>query len=110
MLNGCFGNTKVSVADIDGIARQNGRCLFLEKKFRRGCLDQPQIWTINALVAQGNTVIAIWCEDPRGTDIFQIRVWGLTGYDSRSVIPASLEDFRTAVKTWWNSVYEEGKI
>ncbi len=66
MLDGCFGETKVSPGDIDGVAYQNGVCLFLEKKFPNGALQKPQVSMINSLVRQGNSVIAVWCRKPDG--------------------------------------------
>jgi len=110
MLDGCFGTTKVTPGDVDGIIRQNGKCLFLEKKYPAGWLSEPQVWTFEALVAQGNAVVVFWCEKPDGTDISLMRVWGIEGYDSSSRVQATLDDFRAAVKKWWVSVYQPGKL
>lgn len=32
ILDGCFGNTKIGVSDIDGVVERNGHTLFLETK------------------------------------------------------------------------------
>jgi hypothetical protein len=105
MLNGCFGLTKVSAGDIDGVAYQNGKCLFFEKKFPGGLLEQTQIRVINSLVSQGNSVIAIWCEKPDGSDIKYMRVWGVKDYDPEQRFQAGLADFRAAVSVWWRYQY-----
>jgi hypothetical protein len=109
MLDGCFGNTKVSPSDFDGYIRQNGRFLFLEKKFPNGILERAQIMAINTAVGQGNSVIAIWCENQDGTDISYMRVWGMPEYDPDRRFQASLDDFRAAVKLWWGRVFT-GKL
>jgi hypothetical protein len=105
MLDGCFGKTTVGGSDVDGVIYQNGRCLFLEKKFPRGIIEQPQIRMINALVNQGNSYIAIWCEARDGSDIASMRVWGVEGYDSAVRFNGCLADFRDAVRKWWGSVH-----
>lgn len=109
MLDGCFGDTKVGGSDVDGVIYQNGKCLFLEKKFPRGILEQPQIRMINALVAQGNSYITIWCEARDGSDISYMRVWGLSDYDPKDRFKAGLGDFRAAVHLWWAYQYV-GKV
>jgi hypothetical protein len=105
MLNGCFGKTTVGGSDVDGVVYQNGKCLFLEKKFPRGILEQPQIRMINALVGQGNSYIAIWCESGDGSDIEYIRVWGMPEYDSEHRFQGALDDFRAAVGIWWTRTH-----
>jgi hypothetical protein len=110
MLNGCFGDTRVSASDLDGWIHQNGRVLFLEKKFPNGDIDERLKRTIGSLVQQGNSMIVIWCEEPDGSDISKMRVFNVIGYDSKFRVDATLADFRMAVQTWWQSVYEPGKV
>lgn len=105
MLDGCFGNTNVTPSDWDGYVRQNGRFLFLEKKFTYGIIERAQMMAIETAVAQGNSVIAIWCERTDGKDISYMRVWGMREYDPTVRFEASLADFRAAVKLWWGRVY-----
>jgi hypothetical protein len=110
MLDGCFGETRIRASDIDGVVHQNGKCLFLEKKYIHGCLEPPQVRAIETLVGQGNSVIAFWCSKTDGSDTMYMRVWGVPGYSSQERFEASIEDVRTAVKTWFDGVYEDGKI
>lgn len=108
MLDGCFGKTKVKASDIDGCVYQNGSTLFLEKKFPKGWVDEPQMRAINALVKQGNSFIVIWCAASDGSDLSMMRVFGIEGYDPETRVAATLEDFRTAVQKWWNANYKSG--
>lgn len=110
MLDGCFGKTRVKASDIDGVVYQNGRFLFLEKKFPLGYVDQPQMRAIRTLVEKGYSWIVFWCERSDGRDISMMRVFGIEGYDSTKRISATYEDFRAAVKAWWTEVYEPGCV
>lgn len=110
MLNGCFDETTVSGSDVDGVIHQNGKCLFLEKKFPNGFIAPPQMRLITSLVYQGNSFIVFWCEQPDGSDLSSMRVFGISGYPTNARTPATLKDLRTAVKAWWNSVYARGKV
>lgn len=112
MLSGCFGSTKINegISDLDGVVYQNGKCLFLEKKFPKGFLSEPQVRMINTLITQGHSFIAIWCERSDGTDISFMRVWGITGYDPTIRSSATLSDFRNAVKKWWKASYQRGMV
>jgi hypothetical protein len=110
MLNGCFGATRVSACDVDGLVYQNSRCLFLEKKFPAGFINEPQMRQITSLVYQGNSYIVFWCEQPDGSDISSMRVFGVDGYHCNARTASNLKGLRDAVKTWWSSVYEKGKI
>jgi hypothetical protein len=105
MLDGCFTGTTVRPSDVDGFVHQNGKCLFIEKKFPRACIEPPQLRAIDTLVYQGNSVIAIWCTQTDGSDISKMRVWGIPGYPLDKWIDASLDDFRCAANRWWRLVY-----
>lgn len=105
MLDGCFGITKVSPSDIDGVVYQSGKCLFLEKKFPIGVIGPPQLRMINSLISQGNSMIAIWCQSKDGSDISYMQVWGVKGYDQNLRTKACLDDFRAAVCAWWRAAY-----
>src|SRR5216684_1480878 len=105
MLDGCFGDTRVKPSDIDGYIYQRGKCLFIEKKHPNGWITSPQLRSIEGLVLQGNSFVAIWCTRTDGADISLMRTWGIPGYPESRPFEASLEVFREAVKAWWKMVY-----
>jgi hypothetical protein len=109
MLDGCFGDTKVKPSDGDGQVHQNGAILFLEKKFPNAVIEPPLRRTIDTHIRQGNSFIAFWCEKKDGSDISKMRVFGIEGYDS-DMREATLQDFRAAVKKWWQAHYQSGKV
>jgi hypothetical protein len=110
MLKGCFHPYHDLVSDLDGYTHQNGRFLFLEKKFPDAVLEPPAMRAFRSMVAQGNAAIIIWCEKADGSDISAMRVFGLPGYNSEVRVTAKLEDFRDAVKQWWKATYVPGKM
>ena len=110
MFDGCFSPTRVSVSDVDGMVHQAGKHLILEKKNQQGVLEPPQVRSLQSHAAKGDTGIAFWCDDPLGTDISGMRVFGMNGYDSTIRIKATLEDVRYTVRQWWTATYKPGRV
>jgi hypothetical protein len=65
-LNGCFGQTKIKVSDVDGIVERNGQILFIEGKPPgfQPMEGQMRLW--RGLAGRGIYVLVLWgeAEDP----------------------------------------------
>lgn len=95
ILKGCFGDTNVQVADIDGVVERHGWVLVLEHKGFGVPLKKGQEITYRALAAQGNAVI-----------IFDstIALWGkITVFWGKreEEYQGSLAKLRELVSAWW---------
>lgn len=98
ILDGCFGKTRIRPSDIDGFVERRGTCLFLEGKGLDAPLTQGQAIGYLTLARQGNTVIVFW---GKGKAIARMRV--ITRGDPGVVQPATLNDLRRAVATWYQN-------
>ena len=96
ILDGCFGQTRIRPSDIDGFVERRGTCLFLEGKGQDVPLTTGQAIAFSTLAKQGNTVIVFWGKD---RDISKMRI--ITRSDPGVVKSCSLDDLRSAVKTWY---------
>lgn len=96
ILDGCFGQTRIRPSDIDGFVERRGVCLFLEGKGTDAHLTTGQAIAFSSLAKQGNTVIVFWGKDRA---ISRMRV--IKQRDPGIVKPSSLEDLRSAVKSWY---------
>lgn len=102
MLDGCFGDTKIKVSDLDGWIHQRGKFLFFEKKGPNAIIKWPQLRAFKSMVAQGNSVIAFWCGTPHGKDINSIWTWNIPSFpDERR--PGTLDDVRRATAAWFEA-------
>jgi len=96
ILDGCFGTTKIKPSDIDGFIERKGVCLFLEGKGTHASLTTGQAIAFSTLAKQGNTVIVFWGKDHA---ISKMRV--ITKSDPGIVKECTLDDLRSAVKSWY---------
>lgn len=63
ILDGCFGNTRISPTDIDGFVERNGHFLILEAKSPRASVPRGQELTFKALQATNLfAIIIVWGE------------------------------------------------
>lgn len=101
MLRGCF-TRGIAVGDADGIAEANGRLLLLDRKSLQASrsFKTGQLRMFRAFARRGDTAIVFWCDDPAGTDIADIRVYG-PGRDGRLLNDPSLERLRHEVVRWF---------
>jgi hypothetical protein len=107
ILLGCFSEERRvdgRTGDIDGFVHQGNSVLFLEKKSIGVGLSGPLVRAFNTLAAQGNSAIAVWYDEPDGSDICRMMVWGIDGYKNEFA-SATITDFRTAVRAWWTKNY-----
>lgn len=103
MLDGCFGQTKISPTDIDGMVERKGVCLFLEHKRNGAALTQGQARAFETLARQGNTIIVFWGE---GKAVQKLRV--IRPGNLGCVRDATLDSLRKEVSDWYHAV--EGGI
>lgn len=98
ILDGCFGNTKVSPTDIDGVVERNGYILVLETKLRNVPLPVAQERAFKALVQHNNaTVIVVWGEQGRPE---QLRVYSRMFPEGRDEA-GGLDRLRQLVSRWF---------
>lgn len=73
IFDGCFGDSKVAMADIDGIVERRGKFLVLETKAPGAPIPYGQLLTIKALSAtRVFTVIVAWGEtnSPQAAQVY----------------------------------------
>jgi len=105
-LNGCFDPTKIKLMDLDGIVERNGKFLVFETKEPYAQIPTGQGILLRALAAEPNfTVIVIF-----GYPSNPIEIWYWKGNVPTIINPATIDDLRNIVKTWFESVDFKGKI
>lgn len=101
MLNGVMPRG-IRVGDCDGIVETSGHLLLLDRKklIAPRSINTGQIRMFRAFARRGDTAIVFWCDDPAGTDIADIRVYG-PGRDGGLLPDPSLERLRHEVTRWF---------
>jgi len=92
ILDGCFGDSKISVSDIDGFVERNGKILILETKAPGVKIPTGQNIAFNSFVRQGITVFLIWGY-PGNPE--RMSIW------PRNSTPCNLDIVRNFVKRWF---------
>jgi hypothetical protein len=104
ILNGCFGESKIKVSDIDGIVESKGKFIIFECKFRPSDpIPTGQELMIKALTASKLfTVVVLWGDKTPE----QMKVYYPNGLvtDKRQV---NLGDLRDIVTRWYNHTLKE---
>lgn len=96
ILDGCFGKSRISPTDIDGLVERRGKFLMLEGKSLGKDVPTGQQIMFNNLVKTGVfTIIIVW-GDPNAPETIQ--VWG------KEKVVADISIFRKEVEKWYNSV------
>lgn len=62
ILDGCFGESKITPTDIDGAIERNGKFLFLETKRPEIEIPRGQSIFYDRLVQAGHSVLYVWGE------------------------------------------------
>lgn len=104
ILNGCFGNSKIKVSDIDGIVESKGKFIIFECKFRAtDPIPTGQELMIKALIASKLfTVVVLWGDKtPEQMQIFYPN--GIVTEKRQ----ANLENLRDVVTRWYNHTLKE---
>lgn len=104
ILDGCFGNTKIKVSDIDGIVESKGKFLVLECKFRpTDPVKTGQEILLKALTATKLfTAIVLWGD--KTPEAMQIYYPNGIITDKRK---ANLHDLRDIVERWYKHTLKE---
>jgi hypothetical protein len=95
ILEGCFGNTKISPTDIDGCVERKGKKLFLETKLPGIEIPNGQARTLYSLVDDGHTVLIVWGENDTPQRLRIITPY----YDETQ--ECDLETLRSVVSKWF---------
>ena len=106
ILDGCFGNTKIAVSDIDGVVERNGYTLFLETKRPGVPIPLGQHIMFDRWRKTGfATVIVIFGEanNPQEMQIY----WKDKIYPKR---PADVDTLRQAVTSWFEYADAQPKL
>lgn len=104
ILNGCFGNSRIKVSDIDGIVESKGKFIIFECKFRAtDPIPTGQELMIKALIASKLfTVVVLWGDKtPEQMQIFYPN--GIVTEKRQ----ANLENLRDVVTRWYNHTLKE---
>lgn len=105
IFKGCFGETRISPTDLDGIVERKGHFLILEAKGPSVPIPQGQMITFNRLCATGLfTIIVMWGEKDN-PDLVQVM-------DFAGVSPprkTDLQGVRDEVAGWFRHVDAMGE-
>lgn len=98
--NGCFGDTKISPTDVDGLVERNGYFLLLEFKAPRATIGTGQRLAQDSLLATGAfTVMNIWGH-PDHPEKIEIRTWR-KNFEIQEI---DLDGARDKVETWYKHI------
>lgn len=104
VLDGCFGDTKIKVMDIDGFVERKGKKIFIEAKLPGVPIPLGEEITYKSLVHDdGHTVIVVW-----GKPGNPVKIKLMTPKIEKIYENATLETFRNIVSQWFkwaNSEY-----
>lgn len=91
--------TRITFGDIDLITERHGHFLFIEGKRQSEEPSTGQEILLDALVADGHTVLVIYGDPP--TDIRELRWWR-----ERDRSPTSIDDLHAQIAAWFAVVDE----
>jgi hypothetical protein len=94
-LEGCFGGTRISPTDIDGLVEVNGNFLLLEAKSANAEPHMGQRLTFNALVNTGLFTVLVIYGSPGMPE--RMQVWPCPA------VTCDLEDLRMFVECWYST-------
>ncbi|HPU62135.1 MAG TPA: hypothetical protein PK300_08395 [Bacillota bacterium] len=98
ILDGCFGNTKIKVTDIDGMVERNGNILMLEAKGPNVPVTTGQrIMFENIRYNPAITILVVWGNPGNPTHIMQYNSSGVTNR-----CECDLNAFRAIVAEWYD--------
>jgi hypothetical protein len=104
ILDGCWGQTRISPSDVDGFVERNGHTLFLEHKSTPTApVKTGQDIAYRAWAKQGNAVFVFWSENG-AENVQRMRLYWQGRVADR---PADLEALRTACRRWF--LYAENR-
>lgn len=99
-LDGCFGDSKISVTDIDGFVERNGQFLVIEGKGFGVPIPKGQEITFQRMVESGLfTVIIVW-----GKPLKPQKIRVLNQHFDRTYDDASMFRLRDTVRQWFEHV------
>jgi hypothetical protein len=106
-LDECFGDTGISISDLDGIVERNGWILALEAKGSGKQIPRGQVRTFRVLASKGFTILVIWGE-PNAPESMQ--VWYPHREEPQRPRPARLDDVKDIVSRWFNWANANGSV
>jgi hypothetical protein len=100
MLDGCWGGTRISPTDVDGLAERRRHFLIFEGKGPDGYWSRGQDIALAALQRPRSfTVIRLRGEPPLGP-IYEMAVLG-PHRNTNGLVAAGLDDLRNEVRDWF---------
>lgn len=96
ILDGCFGNTKITPTDIDGCVERNGKFLILETKRPGADMPTGQEVALKRMVVNGFTVIVLWGKTSHPEEMMV-----LTPFGTKARKAVTLDDVRQQVSRWF---------
>jgi len=108
VFTGCFGKTRISPTDVDGLVEHNRHFLFLEAKPSKGSLTQGQGITLRNLSRQPNTTCVVFFGDPKEKTIERIIRMDNGVVSTVKDPPPSLETLKMLVTGWFAQADSDG--
>ena len=102
IFDGCFGQTRIAVTDIDGLVERRGKFLVIEAKSPRTHIPTGQKIMFDALVATGFfSVLVIWGDTNKPVRAMLMNQKGVFDYS-----PADVKKCRAIVSAWFQYAEE----
>lgn len=98
-LDGCWGGTRISPTDVDGLVERNGKFLYLEAKSPGARPTKGQEITFAALSRNPDNTVLVWEGDSTTQDVKRITVY--VAGEAREVPRPSLEQLRKCCAKWF---------
>ena len=98
MFDGCFGNSRIKIGDIDGIVESRGHFLLIEGKSVGVPIPEGQRIMIGKLLEIPQfTIICLWGTPPNRINRIEVR----NGKEVITIAHATIGDLRSVVAEWY---------
>lgn len=106
ILNGCFGETKIRVTDVDGMVERNARFLFFETKQSGITIPRGQMRAYENLMRRGGAVFFVVWGQPGHPEAVQVT----TQHGTTPIQPCDLRGLRVLTNRWFRKADAKAEI
>lgn len=104
VLDGCFGNSRIGVTDIDGCVERRGNVLFIESKRTGVSVPTGQRILFESLQSAGHSVLVVHGDAGanRLPAVTGVQIYNPGADGPEDVQAANTDDFRRLVARWYS--------
>jgi hypothetical protein len=95
--NGCFGDTRITLSDLDGITERRGKFLVFEGKSKNVPIPKGQEILFRSMVDTGKFTVVIAWGEPNNPTKLQV----MTHKGVIIIEPADMDKLRNVVSRWF---------